>query len=71
MHIHNAADAIALLHLLKGGVDGGEGFTVGNEFVDHEVAIHVVVDQAGKLGAALDASESATLPLATSNELEC
>lgn len=42
-----------------------------DELVDLEVAVHVVVDEAGKLSAALDAAKGAALPDTTGNELEC
>jgi hypothetical protein len=44
---------------------------VGDELVNLEVAIHVVGDKAGKLSAALDTAESATLPDTAGDELEC
>lgn len=44
---------------------------MGDELVDLEVALHVVGDKTGKLGAALDTAESATLPDTAGDELEC
>lgn len=42
-----------------------------DEFVDLELAGEVVVDEVGELRAALDATESAALPDAAGDELEC
>jgi len=44
---------------------------VSDELVNLEVALHVVRDKAGKLGAALDATEGAALPDTACDELEC
>ena len=41
-----------------------------NELVNLELALKVVVDEAGELGAALDAAESGSLPDTTGDELE-
>lgn len=41
-----------------------------DELVDLEVAIHVVGDETGELGAALDAAEGAALPHTSGDELE-
>lgn len=41
-----------------------------DELVDLEVAVEVVVDEAGQLGAALDTAKSAALPYAAGDELE-
>jgi hypothetical protein len=57
--------------LLKGSVDVGEGLAVGDELVDLELAVQVVVNKAGKLSAALDTAEGASPPYATGDELEC
>lgn len=43
---------------------------MGDELVDLELAVEVVLDEAGELRAALDAAEGATLPDATGDELE-
>lgn len=69
-HIHDAPDAVAGLHLLEGLVDLPQRLAVGDELVDFEFALGVVVDQLGELGAALDAAECAALPHATGDELE-
>lgn len=41
-----------------------------DELVHLELALQVVVDQIGQLGAALDAAEGAALPHAAGDELE-
>lgn len=56
---------------MESAVDAAEGLAVGDELVDLERAVHVVVDEVGELGAALDAAEGAALPHAASDELEC
>lgn len=70
-HIHNAADTVTLLHLLEGSVDISEGLAVGDELVNLQLAVQVVVDQTGQLGAALDTTESTSLPHTTGDQLEC
>jgi hypothetical protein len=69
-HVDDAADAVTSLHILEGGVDLVEGLSVGDELVDLELAVHVVVDKVGKLGAALDTTEGTSLPYTTGDELE-
>jgi hypothetical protein len=44
---------------------------VGDELVDLELPVQVVVDKAGKLSTALDTAEGASPPYATGDELEC
>lgn len=44
---------------------------MGDELINLELTLHVVVDQVRELGAALDTTESASLPHTTGNELEC
>lgn len=69
-HVDDAADAVTSLHVSEGGVDLVERLSVGDEFIDLQLAGHVVVNEVGKLGAALDTTESASLPDTTSNKLE-
>lgn len=69
-HVDDAPDAVAVVHLFKGRVDAFEGLAVGDELVDLELAGEVVIDEAGQLGAALDAAKGAALPDTASNELE-
>lgn len=42
-----------------------------DELVHLELAVLVVLDEAGELGAALDAAEGAAFPYAARDELEC
>lgn len=59
------------MHIVEGLVDTAELLSVCDEFVDLELAGHVVVDQATHLAASLDTTEGASLPDTTSDELEC
>jgi hypothetical protein len=70
-HIHNAADAVSLLHIVKGLVDLRQRLAVSDELVHLELAVHVVGNQVRQLRAALDATERAALPHAARDELEC
>jgi hypothetical protein len=70
-HVNNAANAVARVHVVEGLVDAAERLAVGDELVDLQLAGHVVVDEVGELRAALDAAESAALPHAAGDELEC
>lgn len=44
---------------------------MGDEFIHLQLAIEVVVDQAGKLSAPFDSSKGAPFPHTASDELEC
>jgi hypothetical protein len=70
-HINNAADAVARVHVVESLVDAAERLAVGDELVDLQLAGHIVVDEVRELRAALDAAESAALPYAAGDELEC
>lgn len=70
-HVDDAADAVASLHVAEGLVDLVEWLAVGDKLVDLEVALHVVVDEAGELGATLDAAKGAALPDTAGDKLEC
>ena len=70
VHVDDAADAVTSLHVLEGGVDLVERLSVGDELIDFELAGHVVVDEVGELSAALDTTESTSLPDTTGDELE-
>lgn len=70
-HVNDATDALAGVHVVESAVDAAEGLAVGDELVDLERAVHVVVDEVGELSAALDAAEGAALPHAAGDELEC
>ena len=68
--VQHRADAVALLHELKGLVDLGQRLAVGDELVHLEAALEVVLDEVGKLAAALDAAKGAALPDAARDQLE-
>jgi len=70
-HIDNAADAITLLHIVECGSDVVERLAVGDELINLQLALHVIVDQVGKLGASFDTTESTTPPDTAGDELEC
>ena len=70
VHVDDAADAVTSLHVLEGGVDLVERLSVGDELIDLELAGHVVVDEVGELSAALDTTESTSLPDTAGDELE-
>jgi hypothetical protein len=69
-HVQNRPDAVALLHDLEGVVDLSQRLAVGNELVDLQLAVQVVLYEPWELRPALDTAESAALPLATGDELE-
>jgi len=71
LHVDDTTDAVTGLHVGESLVDLRQRLTVSDELVDLELAVHVVVNKVGQLSAALDTSESATLPDTASNELEC
>jgi hypothetical protein len=56
-----------LLHGLKGGIYLWKRLSVSDELVDLELALHVVVNQTRKLGAALDSAKSTSLTTFVSN----
>jgi hypothetical protein len=70
-HIHNRPDTVPRLHDLKGLIDLCQRLAMRDELVHLELAGQVVLDQIRQLRAALDAAESAALPYAARNQLEC
>lgn len=70
-HVHDGSDAVTLLHHLEGVVHLAQGLPVGNELINLQLALEVVLDKVGQLRATLDTTERAALPLATGNKLEC
>lgn len=70
-HVNHASNAITSVHVVEGLVDAREVLSVGDELVDLQLAAHVVVDEAAHLTATLDTAESAALPHAAGDELEC
>ena len=71
VHVDDAADAVTSLHVLEGSVDLVERLSVGDELVNLELAVHVVVDEVRELSAALDTTECTTFPDTAGDELEC
>lgn len=69
-HIHHSTNAVTLLHLVEGIVDTSQGLAVGDELVDLELTIEVVIYQARELRATLDTAEGAASPYTTRHELE-
>lgn len=69
-HVHDATNAVALLHLFEGCVDGRQRLTVGDELIHLELAVQVVVHETGQLSAALNTTKSTSLPHTTGNQLE-
>ena len=69
-HINDTPDTVALLHIRKGLVDAVQRLSVRDELVDLEFPGHIIVDEVGQLGPALDAAERATFPYAAGDELE-
>ena len=69
-HINNTPDTVALLHIRKGLVDAVQRLSVRDELVDFEFSGHIVVDEVGQLGPALDAAERAAFPYAARDKLE-
>lgn len=70
-HIQDRPDTVALLHHLEGVVDLAQLLTVGDELVDLQLAVQVVLNEPRQLRPTLDTTESASLPLATCDKLEC
>ena len=56
-HVDHRSDAVPGLHRLERVIDAREGLAVGDEFVNLELALQIVVDEARELGATLDAAE--------------
>ena len=69
-HINDTPDTVALLHIRKGLVDPVQRLSVRDELVDLEFPGHIIVDEVGQLGPALDAAERATFPYTAGDELE-
>lgn len=70
-HGDNTAYTVTSLHILEGLVDLVQRLTVGDEFVNLEVTVKVVLDETGQLAAALDTAKGTALPHAASYKLEC
>ncbi len=70
-HVHHTSYAISRLHILKCSVDVVQWLPVRDEFVDLQLAGHVVVHQVRELRAAFDTAKSASFPDTAGDELEC
>ena len=70
-HIHHTPNALAVVHVVEGLVDAAEVLSVRDELVNLERAVHVIVDEAAHLRAALDTAVGAAFPHAAGDELEC
>ena len=60
-HVHDTSDTISLLHCFKSGIDLWKRLSVGDELVDLELALHVIINQVRELGATLDTAKGTTL----------
>jgi hypothetical protein len=69
-HINNAANAVPSLHIRERLVNLIQRLPVRNEFIDLQVAVHIIVHQPRQLRAALDTAKRAALPHTSGNELE-
>ena len=69
-HIDNATNAITLFHVVESRGNLSKGLAVGDELIDLQLAVQVVIDQARQLAATFDTTESTTFPNTTSNKLE-
>ena len=70
-HIHHTSDAISRLHILKCSIDLLQRLPVRDEFINLQLAGHVVVHQIRELRAAFDTAKSASFPYTSRDELEC
>lgn len=70
-HVDDASDAVSSLHLVEGSVNPGQILAVSDEFVNLQLAIEVVINEAGKLSAPFNSSKGAPFPHTPSDELEC
>ena len=62
-HVNNATDTVALLHGLESLIDAIEVLSVSDELINLQLAVHVIIDQVGKLRTALDTSECTSLEM--------
>jgi hypothetical protein len=61
-HVDHTSNAVAGVHVVERFVDLVQGLSVRDEFVHLELAIHIVLNQTRKLGAALDTAEGTAAP---------
>lgn len=69
-HVNYATDAVTSVHIVEGLINAAQVLSVRNELIDLQLAIHVVLNKAAHLTAALDATESTSLPDTTGDQLE-
>jgi len=69
-HVDNTTNAVSSLHIGEGLVHLVERLTVGDEFVNLEVAVQVVINETRQLGAALDTTERTAFPYTACDKLE-
>jgi hypothetical protein len=62
-HVNNATDTVTLLHGLESLIDAIEVLSVSDELINLQLALHVIIDQVGKLRTALDTSECTSLEM--------
>ena len=70
-HINNAANAVSLLHVVESRSNVIQRLAVGDELIDLELTLHVIINQSRKLAAAFDTTERTALPDTASDKLEC
>ena len=70
-HINDATNAIALLHVIKSSSNVIQRLAVGDELIDLQLAVQIIINQVGKLGAAFDTAECTALPDTAGDKLEC
>lgn len=71
LHGDDAAHTVAGLHVLESLVDLVQRLAVGDEFVDLEITVEVVLDKSWKLSAALHTTKGTSLPYTSGDKLEC
>ena len=70
-HVNDTPNAASIMHIVERLVDARQVLAVGNELVNLQLAIHVILDKAAHLRATLDTAESAALPDTAGDELKC
>ena len=70
-HVDNTPDAVTSLHICESLVDIVERLTMGNELINLQFSVHVVLHEAWELRATLNPAEGAAFPYTPSDELEC
>ena len=65
-HVDYTSNTISLLHCLKSSIDLWKRLPVGDELVDLELALHVIINQVRELGATLDSAKGTALETVSS-----